>query len=56
MQSFRDDVAEIGTWQGRQTFFLGIAVKYSGNGRLFEIDPFMGILEMDHTIKLIVRI
>ena len=41
-QQERGDVAEIGSWQGRSSTFLGNAVKLSGNGRFYAIDHFKG--------------
>tara|TARA_Y100000389_G_C17465216_1_gene524870 strand:- start:2928 stop:3653 length:726 start_codon:yes stop_codon:yes gene_type:complete len=42
MQSLSGDVVEIGSFQGKSTFFLGSAVKFSGNGKMFAIDHFKG--------------
>lgn len=42
MQSLSGDVVEIGSFQGKSTFFLGSAVKLSGNGKMFAIDHFKG--------------
>ena len=44
MQALSGDVAEIGSFQGKSTFFLGNAVKLSGNGKLYAIDHFRGNL------------
>jgi len=44
MQALTGDVIEIGSYQGRSTFFLGTAVKFSGNGKLYAIDHFKGNL------------
>lgn len=41
-QQERGDVAEIGSWQGRSSTFLGNAVRLSGNGKFFAIDHFRG--------------
>lgn len=42
MQDILGDVVEIGSWQGRSSFFLARAVKESGNGRFYAIDHFGG--------------
>ena len=42
MQDLLGDVIEIGSFQGKSTFFLGLAVKYSSNGHLYCIDHFKG--------------
>jgi predicted O-methyltransferase YrrM len=42
MQALRGDVLEVGSFQGRSTFFLGSAVKWSQNGELIAIDHFRG--------------
>ena len=42
MQDLLGNVAEIGSFQGKSTFFLGQAVKLSGNGKMFAIDHFKG--------------
>lgn len=42
MQELVGDVLEIGSWQGKSTFFLGTAVKLSKNGRMYAIDHFKG--------------
>lgn len=44
MQSIQGNVVEIGSFQGRSTFFLGSAVKLSGNGKMFAIDHLKGNL------------
>ena len=44
MQNITGDVVEIGSFQGKSTFFLGSAVKLSGNGKMFAIDHFRGNL------------
>ena len=42
MQSLKGDVLEIGSFQGKSTFFLGSAVKYSKNGKMIAVDHFKG--------------
>ena len=42
MQDLKGDVIEIGSYLGKSAFFLGNAVKLSGNGKLFAIDHFKG--------------
>lgn len=42
MQNLRGNVVEIGSFQGKSTFFLGSAVKLSKNGKMFAIDHFKG--------------
>ncbi len=42
MQDIKGDVVEIGSFQGKSTFFLGSAVKLSGNGKMIAIDHFKG--------------
>jgi hypothetical protein len=42
MQKLQGDVIEVGSFQGKSTMFLGMAVKYSGNGHLYAIDHFKG--------------
>jgi len=44
MQPIVGNVVEIGSFQGKSTFFLGSAVKLSGNGVMFAIDHFKGNL------------
>ena len=44
MQNLSGDVLEVGSFQGKSTFFLGSAVKLSGNGKMFAIDHFKGNL------------
>lgn len=38
MQSIQVDVVEIGSFQGKSTYFLGTAVKLSSNGKMYAID------------------
>lgn len=42
MQSIQGDVVEIGSFQGKSTYFLGTAVKLSSNGKMYAIDHFKG--------------
>ena len=42
MQELKGDVLEVGSFQGKSTFFLGTAVKYSQNGKLIAVDHFKG--------------
>lgn len=42
MQKLKGDVIEVGSFQGKSTIFLGMAVKYSRNGHLYAIDHFKG--------------
>ncbi len=44
LQSMSGNVVEIGSFQGKSTFFLGLAVKLSGNGKMIAIDHFKGNL------------
>ena len=44
MQRLEGDVVEIGSFQGKSTYFLGSAVKFSGNGKMYAIDHFKGNL------------
>jgi predicted O-methyltransferase YrrM len=44
MQRLSGDVVEIGSFQGKSTYFLGSAVKFSGNGKMQAIDHFKGNL------------
>ncbi len=44
MQNLTGDVLEIGSFQGKSTYFLGSAVKFSGNGKMFAVDHFKGNL------------
>lgn len=48
MQETRGDVVEIGSWQGRSASFLAMAVKDSGNGRLYAVDHFRGNVGKEH--------
>ncbi len=52
MQSMHGDVVEIGSWQGRSTFFLGNAVKDSNNGSLYAIDHFKGNFGKENLYKI----
>lgn len=42
MQTLKGDVVEVGSFQGKSTFFLGHAVAQSENGRMYAIDHFKG--------------
>ena len=42
MQALKGNVVEVGSFQGKSTFFLGNAVKMSGNGKMYAIDHFKG--------------
>ena len=42
MQSLNGDIVEVGSFQGKSTFFLGLGVKLSENGKMFAIDHFKG--------------
>lgn len=44
MQNLTGDVLEIGSFQGKSTYYLGSAVKFSGNGKMFAVDHFKGNL------------
>ncbi len=44
MQALDGDIVEVGSFQGKSTFFLASAVKYSGNGKMIAIDHFQGNL------------
>lgn len=52
MQSEKGDVVEIGSWQGKSTFYLGTAVKYSGNGSMIAIDHFNGNKGKEHLYRV----
>ena len=52
MQNLSGDVAEIGSFQGKSTYFLGSAVKLSGNGKMFSIDHFKGNVGKEHFYKI----
>ena len=52
MQKLSGNVVEIGSFQGKSTFFLGSAVKLSGNGKLFAIDHFKGNLGKEKFYKI----
>ena len=52
MQSLKGDVVEVGSFQGRSTFFLGHAVDKSKNGRMFAIDHFRGNKGKEHFYKV----
>ena len=52
MQSLSGNVVEIGSFQGKSTFFLGSAVKLSGNGKLFAIDHFKGNIGKEKFYKV----
>lgn len=52
MQNLEGDVIEIGSFLGKSTFFLGNAVKLSGNGKLFAIDHFKGNKTKEHLYKV----
>ena len=52
MQDLKGDVIEIGCYLGKSTFFLGNAVKLSGNGKLFAIDHFKGNKNKEHIYKI----
>lgn len=48
MQALAGDVVEVGSFQGRSTFFLGAAVRASRNGHLYAIDHFKGNKGKEH--------
>lgn len=48
MQSLRGDIVEIGSWQGKSTYFLGLAAKLSRNGEVWAIDHFLGNIGKEH--------
>lgn len=48
MQNLRGDIVEIGSWQGKSTYFLGLAAKLSENGKVWAIDHFLGNLGKEH--------
>ena len=52
MQNLEGDVVEIGSFLGKSTFFLGNAVKLSGNGKLFAIDHFKGNKNKENLYKV----
>lgn len=52
MQNLTGNVVEIGSFQGKSTFFLGSAVKLSCNGKLFAIDHFKGNLGKEKFYKV----
>ena len=52
MQDLKGDVIEIGSYLGKSAFFLGNAVKLSGNGKLFAIDHFKGNKNKEHIYKI----
>ncbi len=52
MQNLSGNVVEIGSFQGKSTFFLGSAVKLSGNGKLFAIDHFKGNIGKEKFYKV----
>lgn len=42
MQSLKGNVVEVGSFQGKSTFFLGHAVAKSKNGKMYAVDHFKG--------------
>ena len=52
MQTLKGDVLEVGSFQGKSTFFLGHAVALSGNGKMFAVDHFKGNLGAEHYYKV----
>lgn len=52
MQALDGDVVEVGSFQGKSTFFLASAVKYSGNGKMIAIDHFQGNLGKEKFYKV----
>ena len=52
MQSIQGDVVEIGSFQGKSTYFLGTAVKLSSNGKMYAIDHFKGNVGKENSYKV----
>jgi predicted O-methyltransferase YrrM len=52
MQSLRGDVLEVGSFQGKSTFFLGHAVAQSKNGKMYAVDHFKGNLGKENFYKV----
>ena len=52
MQSLSGDVVEVGSFQGKSTFFLGHAVEQSKNGKMYAVDHFKGNKGKEHFYKV----
>lgn len=52
MQKLQGDVVEIGSFQGKSTYFLGSAVKLSSNGKMYAIDHFKGNVGKENYYKI----
>ena len=52
MQSLSGDIVEVGSFQGKSTFFLGHAVEKSKNGRVYAVDHFRGNKGKEHLYKV----
>lgn len=52
MQSLNGDVVEVGSFQGKSTFFLGHAVEQSKNGKMYAVDHFRGNKGKEHFYKV----
>ena len=52
MQSLSGDVVEVGSFQGKSTFFLGHAVEQSKNGKMYAVDHFRGNKGKEHFYKV----
>lgn len=52
MQTLDGDVLEVGSFQGKSTFFLGHAVARSGNGKMYAVDHFKGNVGKEHFYKV----
>jgi len=52
MQSLSGDVVEVGSFQGKSTFFLGHAVEQSKNGKMYAVDHFRGNIGKEHFYKV----
>lgn len=52
MQSIQGNVVEIGSFQGKSTYFLGTAVKLSSNGKMYAIDHFKGNVGKENSYKV----
>lgn len=52
MQSLSGDVVEVGSFQGKSTFFLGHAVEQSKNGKMYAVDHFRGNKGKEHFYRV----
>lgn len=52
MQTLSGDVVEVGSFQGKSTFFLGHAIEKSKNGKMYAVDHFRGNSGKEHFYKV----